>query len=80
MTLHVVGDVPLGVDQKAARQADNAFIRATAGSGRQFRGGGIRNVYADDGEVAVGEFPYVGAPGAAGSFRAVRVRVLADAP
>ena len=72
------GNVALGVDQHAARQTDNPLILPATGGWRQFAFSLISHVYADDGEVAVFEFPNVRASFAARAFRAVSVRVKAD--
>ena len=77
--LEAVGDVALGVDQQVAREPDNPLIRATAGRWRQLWCCGSGDVYADDGKVAIVEFPNVRATPAGGGLRSVRVRVRADA-
>ena len=77
--LEAVGDVALCVHQEVARQTDNSFIRATTGRWRQLRCCGGGDVYADDGEVAVVEFPNVRATPAGGGLCSVCVRVRADA-
>ena len=77
--LEAVGDVALGVDQQIARQADNSFVRTTAGGWRQLGDGGIGDVNTDDGEVATFNFPNVGTATAGGGFCSIGVRVRADA-
>src|ERR1041385_831716 len=53
-------NVPLGLNQKIARNENNAFIGTAACRRRQFRFGCFCNVYADDGEIAGGELEDVG--------------------
>ena len=77
--LEAVGDVALGVDQQVAREPDNPLIRATAGRWRQLWCCGSGDVYADDGKVAIVEFPNVRATPAGGGLRSVLMRVWADA-
>ena len=60
---NAVGNVPLGIHQKFARQADYPLVRAAASRGRQFGSSGGRNVGADHGKVAVGKLPDVRATG-----------------
>src|SRR5665213_2056430 len=79
LALEVVRNVALGVDQEIARQADDAFIRAATGRRRQLGGGGIRDVNADDGEVAAFKLPNVRAAPAGGGLRSILVRVRAEA-
>ena len=79
MALEAVGDVALGGHEHIARQADNPFIPSATGSCRQFCNRCIGDVYADDGEVAIFEFPNVRASIAPALCRAVGVRVRADA-
>jgi hypothetical protein len=74
-----IRNVPLGVHQKIARQADDPFIPSAAGSWRQFRSRSIGDVYADNGEVAVLEFPNIRTSISTDAFCAVGVRVRADA-
>ena len=59
--LQRVGDVALGIHQQFTRQADDPFVRPATGGRRQFRGGSVSDVDADDGKVAVIKFPNVGA-------------------
>ncbi len=73
-----VGNVPLGIHQKIARQSDDPLIRPTTGSWRQFCNRLSSHVYTDDGKIAVVEFPNVGTPGATGAFCSVGVRVCPD--
>ena len=77
--LNPVGNVLLGVHQKTARQTDNPLIRPATGGGWQFRGGGIRDVNADHGEIAVGELPDVRATATADRLCSILMRVRADA-
>ena len=77
--LEAVGDVVLGVDQQIAREPDNTLIRATTGCWRQLGCCGGGDVYADDGVVAIVEFPNVRATAAGGGLRSVLMRVWADA-
>jgi hypothetical protein len=70
--------VPLGVHQKIARHPDNSLIWPTSGSWRQFGNRRCRDVYADNGEVTVVEFPNVGTPIATGALSAVGVRIGAE--
>ena len=79
MALEAVGNVAFGVHEQVARQTDDPFIRSTTGRGRQFGDGSIRDVDADDGEIAVVEFPNVRATPAADSLGSILVRVRADA-
>lgn len=79
MTLVTVGDILFGVHQEIAREPDNTFIRATAGGRWQLGNGRRRDVDADDGKVAIVEFPYVRAATAGGGFRSIGVRIGADA-
>jgi hypothetical protein len=78
MALEAVGKVVPGVDHKVARQTDNPLIRPATGRRWQFRNRLCRNVDADNGNVAVGEFPNVGTPGAAGRFSFVGMGIGAD--
>src|SRR6185312_1458357 len=77
--LNTVGNVPLGVDQQVARQADDPLIRPATSRGRQVRFGVSGDVDADDGEVAIFQFPNVGAAITGDALRAVGVRVRANA-
>lgn len=79
IALEVVGDVALGVDQKIAWQSDNAFVGSATSGARQFRHGNIRNVDADDGEIAAAEFPNIRATAATHGLRPVFMRIRADA-
>ena len=54
-----VGNVPFGVHQNMARKSDDAFTRPATRRWRQSWLGGVCNVLADDGEVAIVEFPNV---------------------
>lgn len=77
--LEAVGNVALGVDQQIARQTDNPLIRPATGRGRQFWAGRIRDVDADDGEIAVIKLPDVRATLAGGGLGSVLVGVGAEA-
>ena len=77
--LEAVRDVAFGVDQKVARQTDDALIRATTGRRWQFGGGRICDVDADHGEVATFKFPNIRATPAGGGLGAIGVRVRTDA-
>ena len=79
MALEAVGDVPLGVHQKIARQTDNPLIRATTGRWRQLGDGGSGYIDANDSEITVIKLPNVRAIPAGGGLRSVLVRVGADA-
>lgn len=79
MTLEAVGDVPLGVHQKIARQTDNPLIWATAGRWRQLGEGGSGDVDANHGKITTIQLPDVRATPAGGSLRSILVRVGADA-
>ena len=50
--LYLTRNVGLGENQRFTRYQDNALIGAAAGGWWQFRDGGSRDVYADDGEIA----------------------------
>jgi hypothetical protein len=79
MVLEAIRNVALGIHQQIARQTDNPLIRPATGRGRQFVGGGISDVNADHGEIAVVELPDVRATLAGGGLRSVFVRVGANA-
>ena len=74
-TLHLVGDVALGVHQKFARQADNPFIWPATGCWRQLGGSGVGDVYADDSEVATFKFPNIRATATADRLCTILVRI-----
>ena len=69
--LAAVRNVPFGVQQHLAREADNALVRRTTCCWRQVGRGGSRDVQADHGEIAIIKFPNVRTPIAAHAFRAV---------
>jgi len=79
LPLNPVGNVSLGVHQEIPWQTDNPLIRSATGGGWQLRGGGIRDVNADHGEIAVCELPDVRATATGCRFGSVCVRVRADA-
>jgi len=79
MALEAVGDVALGVDQQVARQADNTLIRAATGRFGQLGDGGIRDVNADDGKIAVFKLPDVRAATTTDSQGSVFVRIRTNA-
>jgi hypothetical protein len=79
LRLNPVGNVPLGVHQEIPWQTDNAFVRPATGGWWQLSGGGIGDVNADHGEVAVRELPDVWATATGCGFGSVFVRVRADA-
>jgi len=68
----------LGIHQKFARQPDNSFVRRTTGTWRQIRNRRRRDVRADNGEVAVVEFPNVGTTTATGALQSVGLWIGAD--
>jgi DNA-binding XRE family transcriptional regulator len=70
----LVWNVPPGIHQKTARQADNPLIGAATGRGRQFSSL-VRHVHADHGKITVCEFPDVRA---ADSLLTVSVRSSPD--
>ena len=73
-----VRDVRLGIHQYIARDSHDPFVWSATGRGRQ-RPGQIRDVNADDGEIAALDFPNIRAIVATDALRAVGVRVRADA-
>ena len=77
--LNTVRNVSLGVHQKVAWQANDAFIRATTSRWWQFGSGDIGDVYTDDGKIAAVQFPDVGATMTSDSLRSICVRVRANA-
>jgi len=79
MALEAVGNVALGVHQEIAWQTDNPFIRATTGRSRQLGSGGIRDVDADHGKIAIFKLPNVWATPAADSVGSIFMRVRTDA-
>jgi hypothetical protein len=79
MALEAVWNVAFGVHQKIAWQPDNPLIRATSGCWRQFVGGSIRDVDADNGKITAFKFPNVRATPATDSMDSVFVRVRTNA-
>ena len=71
--------MPFGVHKQIARQTDNPFVWPTTSRGRKLGCGGIRDVYADHGEIAVCELPDVRATATADGLCSILVRVGADA-
>jgi DNA-binding XRE family transcriptional regulator len=78
MALETVGDAGLGEHERCARNSHHALIRAAPGGRRQLPGG-IGNVGANDGEVAVVEFPNIRTTATADALGSVGVRVRPDA-
>ena len=78
ITSNRVRNVPLGVHQKIAGNSDYPLVGATADCGRQFRAGGVSDINANHREIAVCEFPDVGAIIERNCLPAVCVRVWAD--
>ena len=70
--------MPLGVHQQTARQADNSFVRPTAGGRWKLGRSSIGDVDANHGEVAIGELPDVRAARATRTFGSVSVRVVTN--
>ena len=76
--LDPIRNIRLCFHKEIARDTDNPFIGTAPGRRRQFCFGGIRDVYADHGEIAVCQFPDVGTIVERNRLSAVCVRVGAD--
>ena len=72
-----VRDIRLGENERFARNPHNPLIRSATGRGGQLPRQ-ISDVRADDGKVAAVEFPNVRTTTAAGSLRAIGMRVRAE--
>lgn len=75
--LEPVGDVGLGENERLARDADDALVRAAAGAGRQ-PSRRLGDVSADHGKVAAGKFKDVRATGAASLRSETKTRRVAN--
>ena len=76
--LDLIRYVRLGLHKEIARNADDALVQPAPGRRRQFRACRSRDVYADDGEITIVEFPNVGTPVATDALRAVGMGIRAD--